>query len=62
MKTRIGSIIAAIVVLAATTAGGCGDKDDEFTRDCKVKGGHVVTQKRDGSTSRICLPPSGGWQ
>jgi hypothetical protein len=52
--------VAAIVVIACS--GGGQQPGDKFERDCKAKGGHVTTQKQGGSTSRVCLPPAGGWQ
>lgn len=56
MVTRV-ALAAAVVVLAATTAGGCGGPADKFTRDCTAKGGHVVVTNRQGSMSKVCLPP-----
>jgi hypothetical protein len=50
----------AIVVIACS--GGGQAPGDKFERDCRAKGGHVSTQRQGGSTSRVCLPPAGGWQ
>jgi hypothetical protein len=59
-RTRIGLLVVAIVVLVATTAGSCDSPSgDKFTRDCTAKGGHVAKGDRG---SRVCLPPTGGWQ
>lgn len=53
----------ALVVLVATTAGGCGGKDkgDKFTRDCTARGGHVSTHREGHKVTRVCLPPPSGW-
>jgi hypothetical protein len=61
---RLLLIGTVVVVLVATTAGGCGGKDkgDKFTRDCTVRGGHVSTQRHGHGIRRVCLPPPGGWQ
>jgi hypothetical protein len=57
-------IIAVLFVASMLVAGlaGCDDKQSKFDRDCKVRGGHVQTHKQGDSTSKVCLPPAGGWQ
>lgn len=63
------SIAAAAVVLVMTTAGGCPSDNpsqkkpsDKFTRDCTVRGGHVVSERRGHGITPVCAPPAGGWQ
>lgn len=60
MKKLLSYAVAVVVLVAIIACGGGGDpaKPDKFTRDCKVRGGHVQKTQH----GRICAPPVGGWQ
>ena len=40
--------------------------DDKFRRDCLLKGGNPQiihgTDGKSEKTTRVCIPPAGGWQ
>jgi len=55
MRTQLGAIGAALVLLALMLACG-GGPADKYTRDCTARNGHVVVTHRRGSTVRICAP------
>jgi hypothetical protein len=55
--------LAFCLVLIFASAGGCNSPSgDKFSRDCKDRGGHVGIHTVHGKTSKVCLPPAGGWQ
>lgn len=67
---RLGAALAAVVLAAGAIA--CGDggstkppkppsKDEQFRRDCRLKGGTPQIVHKDGKTSRVCVPPPAGW-
>jgi hypothetical protein len=64
--SRLAVLLAALVALVGVTAGSCDTAPEQFTRDCKARGGIVHSHKQGNSTSFTCDPPPApsplGWQ
>lgn len=72
-RTVKRAIVALVLAAVAVAGAGCDpkhgstkppkppSKDEQFRRDCRLRGGTPQIVHKDGRTSRVCIPPAKGW-
>jgi hypothetical protein len=58
----LGGLVAVVVLACSGGGDGQNNPSPSFERDCKVRGGHVVSERRGHGITKVCVPPAGGWQ